>query len=251
MQQSTQLVITYQDKITTTSMIVAEIFQKDHKNVLRDIQNLECSPEFRELNFELSSYKTSQNKSQPMYFITKDGFMMLAMGFTGEKAAKFREAFIAAFNKMEKALFAAKTPVLIPVYQERILSMPAKSCPANMWCVFDQASEIMLLIEKEVGSVCQYDLADGSIGSHWAKFREGKTWAKTHSFYWHEFNDKRGNQQSKCYDYMELEHFKVWLKGTYKKVHLYEYLRNKFKKDTLMMPRVEAFKPKLLGGRAA
>lgn len=247
----TQLVLNYHDRITTSSMIVAEIFEKEHRNVLRSIQDLECSPEFRELNFELSSYKTLQNKSLPMYFITKDGFMMLAMGFTGEKATKFREKFIAAFNKMEKALFKATTPVLIPVYQKRILSMPAKSCPANRWCVFDQASEVMLLIEKEIGSVCQYDLADGSIGIHWAKYREGKDWTKTFSTYWHEFDDKRGNQQSKCYEYTELEHFKVWLKNTYKITHLYPYLFNKFKKDKMMLPRVEAFKPKLLGGRAA
>jgi len=247
-----QLVIKYQDRITTTSMIVAEIFEKRHDNVLRDIYNLECSPEFRSLNFEESSYKTSQNKNAPMYFITKDGFMMLAMGFTGEKATKFREAFIAAFNKMEKALFEAKTPKLIPTYQARILSMPAKSCPVDRWCIFDQASEIMLLIEKEVGSISQYDLADGSIGIHWAKYREGKPWTKTASTYWHEFNDKRGNQQSKCYEYSELEYFKIWLKTTYKPVHLYEYLHNKFKKDILMLPRVEAFKPKLLkSGKAA
>jgi hypothetical protein len=110
----------------------------------------------------------------------------------------------------------------------------------------------MLLIEKEVGSVCQFDLADGSIGIHWSKFREGKPWAKTVSQYWHEFQDKRGKQLSNCYEYIELEHFKVWLKNTYKVSLLYPYLHNKFKKDAMMLPRVEAFKPKLLGdGRAA
>ena len=246
-----QLVLQYHDKITTSSMIVAEIFEKEHKNVLRAIQDSECSPEFRQLNFELSSYKTIQNKSLPMYFITKDGFMMLAMAFTGEKAAKFREVFIAAFNKMEKALFEAKTPKLIPTYQQRILNMPAKSCPDDKWCIFDQASEIMLLIEKEIGSVCEYDLADGSIGIHWAKYREGKEWAKMFGHYYHEFYDKRGNVQCKCYDYAELKYFKVWLKSVYKKQHLYNYLNNKFKKDPLMLPRVEAFKPKLIGAKKA
>jgi hypothetical protein len=147
---------------------------------------------------------------------------------------------------MEKALFEAKTPTLIPVYSARILSLAAKNCPDNRWCIFNQASEIMLLIEKEIGSINQYDLADGSIGQHWAKFREGKSWAKPITYYWHDFNDKRGAQQCKCYEFSELEHFNVWLKTTYKRKLLYEYLKNKFKRDPFMLPRVEAFRPKLI-----
>jgi phage regulator Rha-like protein len=59
-----------------------------------------------------------------MYYITKDGFMMLAMGFSGDKAAKFKEAFIMAFNKMEHALFENKRLSLLPIYSERMLSEP-------------------------------------------------------------------------------------------------------------------------------
>lgn len=247
-----QLVLQYQDKITTTSVIIAERFEKQHLEVVNTILEMECSDDFRRDNFELSSQPGRDGKNQPIYFITKRGFIMLAMRFSGEKAYKFREAFIDAFEKMEKALFAAKTPVLIPTYQSRILSMPAKSCPANRWCVFDQASDIMLLIEKEVGSVSKYDLVDGSIGSYWSKFREGKPWAKMYSFYYHDFQDKRGVRQSKCYDYTELEHFKVWLHSVYKPTLLYGYLHSKFKSDHLMRPRVEAFKQKLLPqGKAA
>lgn len=88
----------------TTSLTVAEEFEKDHKNVLRDIENLSCSQEFRRLNFALSSYKNSQNKTQPMYVMTKDGFSFLAMGYTGSKAGQFKEKFIEAFNQMEAAL---------------------------------------------------------------------------------------------------------------------------------------------------
>jgi Rha family phage regulatory protein len=91
-------------KAITTSLKVAEIFRKKHYNVLRDIQGLDCSQEFRALNFELSSYISEQNKEMPMYFITKDGFMFLVMGYTGEKAAQLKEGYIKAFNKMEQAL---------------------------------------------------------------------------------------------------------------------------------------------------
>jgi|GEM_PF-3019648 len=241
-----QLVMNHHDKITTTSIKIAEIFEKEHKNVLRAIQDLECSKEFSRLNFEPSIYRV-RGKEYPLYFITKDGFMMLAMGFTGLKAARFREAFIDAFNKMERALFQAKSPQLIPVYQTRVLSEPTKSCPEDRWCIFDQSHEIMMLIEREVGSVNQFDLADGSIGSHWAKYREGKLWATVVTTYWHEFADKRGKQQSKCYDYSELKYFKTWLKREYRPKLLYLYLKSKFKSDAFMRPRVEAMQQKFLG----
>lgn len=87
-----------------TSLDVAETFEKEHKNVLKDIRELECSKEFGRLNFEPTTYKDKFNREQPMYYITRDGFTLLAMGYTGEKAMMFKEAYIKQFNAMEKAL---------------------------------------------------------------------------------------------------------------------------------------------------
>lgn len=87
-----------------SSLDVAETFEKEHRRVLQDIRELECSDEFREHNFVQSSYVNSQNKKQPMYLVTRDGFTLLAMGYTGEKAMRFKEAYIKQFNAMEKAL---------------------------------------------------------------------------------------------------------------------------------------------------
>jgi len=87
-----------------TSLDIAETFGKEHKHVLRDIRELECSDEFRQSNFGLTYYSDMQNKKQPMYYITRDGFTLLVMGYTGEKAMRFKEAYIKQFNAMEKAL---------------------------------------------------------------------------------------------------------------------------------------------------
>ena len=87
-----------------TSLDIAETFWKEHKNVLRDIRELECSDEFNRLNFELTSYIDARNRKQDMYYITRDGFTLLVMGYTGEKAMRFKEAYIRQFNAMEKAL---------------------------------------------------------------------------------------------------------------------------------------------------
>lgn len=87
-----------------TSLDIAETFGKEHKNVLRDIRELECSDEFNRLNFELTSYIDARNRKQDMYYLTRDGFTLLVMGYTGEKAMRFKEAYIRQFNAMEKAL---------------------------------------------------------------------------------------------------------------------------------------------------
>ena len=87
-----------------TSLDIAETFGKEHKRVLQDIRELECSEDFRQHNFVQSSYVNSQNKKQPMYYVTRDGFTLLAMGYTGEKAMKFKEGYIRQFNAMEKLL---------------------------------------------------------------------------------------------------------------------------------------------------
>lgn len=88
----------------TTSMNVAEVFGKQHKNVLQDIRNLDCSEEFTRLNFQPSEYTDSTGRKLPMYTITRDGFTFLVMGYRGKKAAKFKEEYIKAFNRMEKEL---------------------------------------------------------------------------------------------------------------------------------------------------
>lgn len=99
-----ELVSITDQKAVTSSLIVADAFGKLHKNVLRDISNLECSPEFTGLNFEPSSYLDPTGRALPMYNLTRDGFTILAMGFTGKEAMQWKEKFIAAFNAMEQAL---------------------------------------------------------------------------------------------------------------------------------------------------
>ncbi len=93
-----------------TSLKIAECFDKEHKNVLADIRNLlaDCPDEFGRLNFQPSSYTNEQGKTQPMYIVYFDGFMLLVMGYTGKKALQMKLAYIEAFNAMRTKLEAAK-----------------------------------------------------------------------------------------------------------------------------------------------
>lgn len=113
----------------TTSLKVAEIFGKRHDRVIRAIKELDCSDEFRLPNFGETSYLDSQNRLQPMFEMTKDGFTFLVMGFTGPEAAKFKEAYIRAFNMMETTL-TSRPPAIDPLQlQEMIRQAVAAALP--------------------------------------------------------------------------------------------------------------------------
>ena len=98
------------DQAMTSSLLVAKEFGKAHAKVMRDIENLNCSDEFRLANFGDSSFKNEQGREFPMVTMTKDGFSFLVMGYTGKKAARFKEAYINAFNKMELEIRSSIKP---------------------------------------------------------------------------------------------------------------------------------------------
>ena len=99
-----ELVIMHDQQAVTTSLKVAEIFEKEHKNVMQSIKNLTAENSAVKKMFVEDSYLNSRNQQQPMYYMNRDGFTLLAMGFTGSKAMEFKLKYIDAFNKMEKQI---------------------------------------------------------------------------------------------------------------------------------------------------
>lgn len=98
------LVIMHDQQAVTTSLKVAEIFEKEHKDVMKSIRNLTAQNFAVKKMFVEDSYLNSRNQQQPMYYMNRDGFTLLAMGFTGSKAMEFKLKYIEAFNKMEKQI---------------------------------------------------------------------------------------------------------------------------------------------------
>ncbi|AVB13242.1 MULTISPECIES: Rha family transcriptional regulator [Pseudomonas syringae group] len=94
----------------TTSVDIASHFGKLHKNVIKAIKALECTDSFHKLNFEPIQIDVDlgmgRTRKDPAFRITRDGFTFLCMGFTGKEAARWKEAYINAFNQMELALKA-------------------------------------------------------------------------------------------------------------------------------------------------
>lgn len=89
---------------STTSLKVAEVFGKQHFNVLKSIESLEMPDDFNRLNFQAVEYVDQKGEKRPMYNMTRDGFVLLVMGFTGKRALEFKIAYIEAFNAMEQKL---------------------------------------------------------------------------------------------------------------------------------------------------
>ena len=93
------------DQVLTTSLKVAEVFEKEHKHVLDAVRKLFTAENSAvKQMFQESTYLNERNQSQPMFVMNRDGFTLLAMSFNGKKALDFKIAYIDAFNKMEAEL---------------------------------------------------------------------------------------------------------------------------------------------------
>ena len=104
-------VAVYDGQPCTTSLKIAEVFGKAHRSVLGIIRNLEAPADFAQHNFVRGTYLDANQQERPMFHITRDGFTLLAMGFTGKAAMRFKVAYIEAFNAMERQL-RAQVPAL-------------------------------------------------------------------------------------------------------------------------------------------
>lgn len=114
----------------TTSTAVAEFFSKRHDHVLRAIDNLDCPDKYRLLNFgETVSERKNPSGGAPIqsrsFTITRDGFALLAMGFTGKEAMRWKIAYLEAFNVMEAEIAQQKAkqaalPAISQIDREKI-----------------------------------------------------------------------------------------------------------------------------------
>lgn len=105
-----ELVIMKDKQAVTTSLQVAQNFEKRHDHILRDIDNIKKDvPNFGEMfteTMELDSY----GRDRRIYYMNRDGFSLLAMGFTGKKALEFKLKYINAFNQMEDYIRNENSP---------------------------------------------------------------------------------------------------------------------------------------------
>ncbi|WP_321416649.1 Rha family transcriptional regulator [uncultured Desulfobacter sp.] len=128
-------------KLVVSSMMVAEHFNKNHKDVLRKIRQIlselpENTEDFSGVNFSPAEYIDEQGKPRPAYNLTRDGFLLLVMGFTGKKAMACKYAYINAFNAMEKAQkdkLYLKAALQIPIESDLTVLLPTGEFGISSW----------------------------------------------------------------------------------------------------------------------
>lgn len=150
------------DTARVDSLFVADFFEKQHKHVLRDIAKITqptsgLSEEFIKNNFKEDKYKDVTGRKLPCYQMTRDGFTMLVMGYTGTKAMRFKELYIKRFNEMEefiKTLVSARQE--FPLLTENIKLLHENPKPYHFSNECDMLNRIVLGMTAK-----QFKLANG------------------------------------------------------------------------------------------
>jgi len=145
-------------QITTTSQQIAAHFGKRHADVIRAIRKLESPEDFNERNFALVEFTDAKGEKRPAYRITRDGFTLLAMGFTGKEAMQWKVAYLTAFNKMEQELLAKRT------------SIPYTAQPRDK-LTLDQGDELRSMLETAAQKLPP-EKRGTFLASGWAKLRK-------------------------------------------------------------------------------
>lgn len=159
------------DQVLTNSLLVAEKFGKEHKHVLDAIRELiqGCAETSADPMFVETIYVNEQNRQEyPMFVMNRDGFTLLAMGFTGKKALKFKLDYIAAFNAMERSLKEIKTP---QTYAEALRRLADE---------VEAKEQIQYQIEQKTEQLDE--------SKEWYSI---KRWAKEHNMNWRCINWRR------------------------------------------------------------
>lgn len=147
----------------TNSKLVAEVFEKEHKNVMQSIRKLmEGTAQNSAVHqmFSESTYLNEQNKEQPMFIMNQDGFTLLAIGFNGKKAMEFKLKYIEAFNAMKRQIEQSK-PSVPQNYLEALKSLvkaeEEKQQQATILTISKENMELGNKITEMLPKVSYYD----------------------------------------------------------------------------------------------
>lgn len=203
-----ELVIMHDQQAVTTSLQVANNFEKLHKNVLRDIDALKRDVLNFEQMFIESMEQDSYGRDRRIYYMNRDGFSLLAMGFTGKQALQFKLKYIDAFNKMEKQLQRQK-PLTLPEQIQIIakgyesLSEDVKDIkermglPGNMAHAFTKkrnAKIITVLGGKDANAYCDKNIRSKTYRALFSSYCE--------TFYQDRYNDLPMKDYDKAMDFI-------------------------------------------------
>lgn len=183
------LVIIQNRQAVTTSLQVAENFEKEHRNVLRDIEGL-LKNEQTQSYFYKSSYIHEQNKQEyPMYYMNRDGFTLLAMGFNGKKALEFKVKYIEAFNQMEQTLIEQQPQGLELALQAALQhEREIKSIKSDV-DYLKGSMRVDTLQQRDIQNAASRSVVQALGGKESNAYQSNSVKTKTFTAFWREFKD--------------------------------------------------------------
>lgn len=166
-------------KALTSSLAVADVFGKRHDNVLVAIESIiksEDNKEFNLLNFEAIEYLDGRKRKQKAYALTKNGFSLIVMGFTGKEATNWKIKYINAFEQMEKALLQrSKEPLLNTKIHLQRYELNKPNIPKGYFCMLKEViTEVIMPLELDGKDLISSAMPDGSMGIGFPKFLKEK-----------------------------------------------------------------------------
>jgi phage regulator Rha-like protein len=229
--------------LVVDSRLIAERLGIKHENFMETAKKYKTQTEqaFGVFRFETGKPQ-SENGGRPSEFIflTEDqATFLMTLSRNSPEVVQCKLELVKQFSEA-KRLLRQQGFFLLPhtsIYIRRIENIRDHIIDDDLWMIFREANEILLMIEKDYRvPVEQMDLCDGSIGKHWASYRKGKPWALAEEkFYIHHFRDHRGKRECKAFDYSEIKYFKRWLKEQYIPIHLPAYLTDKYGKRAVRL----------------
>jgi phage regulator Rha-like protein len=237
-------VFQYEDgALVVDSRLVAQRLGIKHENFMDTVKKYKVQTEqaFGVFRFETGKPQ-SESGGRPFEFVflTEDqATFLMTLSRNSPEVVQCKLELVKQFSEA-KRLLKQKGFVLLAhtsIYIRRIENIRDHIIDDDLWMIFREANEILLMVEKDYRvPVEQMDLCDGSIGKHWANYRKGKPWAVLEEkFYTHDFRDQRGKRQCKAFDYSEIKYFKRWLKEEYIPIHLPTYLIKKYGKRAVRL----------------
>jgi prophage antirepressor-like protein len=195
----------------------------DKEDTLTDIELTKIAKEFSHGHFDVVKRAIYTNES---------GVYGLIFGSTKPEAKKFKrwltKEVLPSIRKTGS--YSVEQPKkAITVYSDRIMDLEKNLVKQpNTWCIAEKANYLMLRVEKLGYPIDIFDLLDGSVGSHWSKYRSSKEWAVESSTADYHLDNHRGTRVIKAYDFCELGYFAQWLETIYVPLKMPVYLLNKY-----------------------
>lgn len=224
--------------LVVDSRIIAERLDIQHESFMKTINKYkkEAEQAFGHIRFEIGTVTNSVGAVNEVNFALlneEQATFYMTLSRNTPEVVQLKLELVQKFS-LAKKLLRQRGIYQQPhttVYIRRLENMGDHEIADDLWAIFREAAEILLLVEKQFRvPVEQMDLCDGSIGTHWKNYRIGKPWAGAMREYLHRFRDKRPPVRPNAYTYSELPHFKKWLREHYITKHLPEYLIGKYGK---------------------